>query len=164
MPNFMKYSDGKLVATGENLVEVTARATVREFRTAHPEAKACWDGEIEANQPALSGPAGSPLPQTLMVVREVLAERVRQYRVKGRTPQKDDAYEDGTLAQAAVFLVHRVFTTHNEIDGWPWPDNPPKPQCDRDNLVRATAMLIAEIESLDRKENRYTAHLNVGEL
>lgn len=95
--------------------------------------------------------------QTVNVIRNVFDERVRQYQEKGRTRDLDDAYFEGTLAHAAAYLIMRQFPDHvgvgNPID-WPWPDNMPKPRECREDLVRAAAMLIAEIESLDRKEGR----------
>lgn len=63
-----------------------------------------------------------PLKQTIMVSREVMYERARQYREKKRLPITDDTYFDGTLAHAAAYLILEAYPQtadgKNVID-WP---------------------------------------------
>lgn len=90
----------------------------------------------------------------------VLAERKRQIEKEDWTPEHDDEHQYGDLARAAACyaLGHRVkeyriysgaeFST----DVWPWDADSWKPKSPRENLVRAGALILAEIERLDRAQ------------
>lgn len=78
--------------------------------------------------------------------RDVLAERQRQISAEGFTPQLDDEYSDGQLARAAVCYV----LPKAPPEGWPWPAAWWKPGDRRRDLVKAGALILAEIERLDR--------------
>lgn len=102
------------------------------------------------------------------VIGDVIAERVRQMRVKGYTYEHDDEHMNREIARGAathvLHYVHRaVFAAaslaeYRMLAGAPkdcgWPDdwNDFEPSTPRADLVRAAAMIIAEIERLDRKE------------
>ena len=80
----------------------------------------------------------------------VFRERLRQIREKGYTPDHDDAYTNGELADAAIAYIEP-----DELAlKWPWAPDTFKPEGERRNLERAAALLIAEIERLDRAEGR----------
>lgn len=85
--------------------------------------------------------------------RSVLAERARQIAAEGWTPEKDDAYNPGVLAEAGgIYALHafdprRVKETP---EGWPWSPGWWKPKDPRTNLVKAGALILAEIERIDR--------------
>lgn len=85
--------------------------------------------------------------------RDVLAERRRQIEAEGWTPEHDDAYAEGDLAQAAGCYSLYAHCSEN-LDGspadWPWPEEWWKPAGSRRNLVKAGALILAEIERLDR--------------
>lgn len=98
---------------------------------------------------------------------DVISERQRQRAVEGWTPEQDDHYTDGELAAAACCYAYHGFSrqwlfnqdaenyrafAHNSY--WPWKESWWKPKSPRQDLVRATALLLAEIERLDRQ----TAH------
>lgn len=81
---------------------------------------------------------------------DVLAERRRQVEKEGRTALSDDQYTDNALANAAA-----AYALSHRFDGqmpnfWPWPGDFWKPKSRRHDLVRAGALIIAEIERLDR--------------
>lgn len=83
-------------------------------------------------------------------VHDVLAERKRQIQVEGFTPVHDDEYQPGTMADAAMaYLVSAQGRKDIALDYWPWRDGF-KPKNRRHDLVRAAALLIAEIERMDR--------------
>lgn len=103
---------------------------------------------------------------TALVARDVVAERERQKAVEGWTPEHDDAHTDFSLAKAAC--IYGVGAT---LDGpsrsvmdefgasgtpgwmkelWPWDIKWWKPTDRRRDLVKAAALIIAEIERLDR--------------
>ena len=99
--------------------------------------------------------------------RDVLAERRRQIEAEGWSPKHDDEHDAGQLALAAgsyaiVAGLHpnsrRAFASRNR-DGnlapwpnWPWSTLWWKPTDRRRDLVKAGALILAEIERLDRKE------------
>jgi hypothetical protein len=79
------------------------------------------------------------------VVNEIAAERRRQIEQEGWTTEHDDQHTDGSLADAAaVYLGAEV----------PWPASWSlewyKPKNYRRDLIRAGALIVAEIERLDR--------------
>lgn len=81
--------------------------------------------------------------------RDVLAERQRQIEELGWLHDHDDEYEQRELAVAAsCYAVANSGATMPPE--WPWPPEWWKPRDRRRNLVRAAALLLAEIERLDR--------------
>lgn len=92
-----------------------------------------------------------------MAACDVLTERERQVCEEGWTAQHDDRSTDGSLAKAAAcYTAFGVWTHEDRSDGvgppygWPWPRNWWKPKNRRRDLVRAAALILAEIERLDR--------------
>jgi hypothetical protein len=87
-------------------------------------------------------------------VQDVLAERHRQISSEGWTLEHDDKYCKDELADAAVCYA---CCEGGRAPGyppmmWPWSVDWWKPKDRRSNLIRATALLIAELERLDRQE------------
>ena len=84
---------------------------------------------------------------------DVLAERERQKNVEGWTAEHDDEHEDNQLAIAAA-----SYAAWGEKDYppliWPWGEKWWKPRDHRRNCVKAAALLIAEIERLDRASQK----------
>jgi hypothetical protein len=82
--------------------------------------------------------------------RDVLAERFRQISEEGFTPECDDAEsKKGELANAAAnYIVGSIVVEPV------WPFFRFKPTTRRRNLVKAAALIIAEIERLDRAEEK----------
>ena len=90
--------------------------------------------------------------------RDVLAERQRQVEVEGWTPEHDDEHSNGELADAAACYAatatayrmrdHSVLYTRL----WPWDLKwwKAKRGNRRRSLVKAGALILAEIERLDR--------------
>ncbi|WP_316391882.1 ead/Ea22-like family protein [Citrobacter farmeri] len=84
---------------------------------------------------------------------DVLAERSRQVTAEGWTPEHDDEHCNGELAMAAVCYINETGTVNRNGGkpwGWPWDASWWKPNTRRRNLVKATALLLAEIERIDR--------------
>ncbi|MEX3961066.1 hypothetical protein AB4Y42_02430 [Paraburkholderia sp. EG286B] len=96
--------------------------------------------------------ADKPVQRMSDAERDVHAERARQVTVEGWTPIHDDHHDLGQLASAGACyaLAHR----------WARRDSPPqpgdwnhawwKPTSWRRDLVKAGALIIAEIERIDR--------------
>lgn len=106
---------------------------------------------------------------------DVIAERTRQMTVEGLTPEHDDVHSDGEIARAAECYAHvgssGAFSKLAKSDkdqfgvvpnNWPWDDKWWKPKDKRSNLVRAAALLIAEIERIDRNEKPTIAAIRIG--
>lgn len=96
-------------------------------------------------------------------VRDVVAERRRQIEVEGWSSEHDDQHGDCALAEAAACyaLGAKLYTAPEYHDGhrviWPFDEEWWKPKDRRTNLVRAGALLVAEIERLDRLAMRAAA-------
>ncbi|MBB3591696.1 hypothetical protein FHX08_002040 [Rhizobium sp. BK529] len=118
---------------------------------------AAWEA-IQALKSAATPP---PVPQMLgTALLDVAAERRRQVEVEGWTPAHDDRHTDGSMAQAAAAYALKARSDESHANGvrirppYLWPDSWHvswwKPKDRRRDLVRAAALIIAEIERLDR--------------
>lgn len=92
------------------------------------------------------------------VILEVARERERQMTAEGWTPEHDDTHEAGQMAGAAACYTLTAVAHWGAgpaIDHlWPWARSWWKPKDKRNNLIRAAALLVAEIERLDRAKAR----------
>jgi hypothetical protein len=90
----------------------------------------------------------------------IAAERAAHISREGWTPEHDDEHNEGELAYAAACYA---FTAAEQVRGdatpfdqrapliyWPWDSKWWKPKDQRRNLVRAGALIAAEIDRLDR--------------
>lgn len=91
---------------------------------------------------------------TAAAIADIALERSRQVNEEGWTPEHDDQHTDGSLATAAA--VYATNAGDPQPDHWPpplaWPWDAEwwKPKDHRRDLVRAGALIVAEIERLDR--------------
>ncbi|HFI5595866.1 TPA: ead/Ea22-like family protein [Raoultella planticola] len=94
---------------------------------------------------------------------DVLAERQRQVTAEGWSPKHDDQYKNTELAFAAsCYAFHAAaaswdleddgipYDSHPAPKQWPWDPSWWKPTGARRDLVKAGALILAEIERLDR--------------
>jgi hypothetical protein len=97
-------------------------------------------------------PCPGPSPKVSDGVRDVLDERRRQIEAEGWTPEHDDEHTGGEIAAAAVCYAFTAVKSPHHINNliWPWPSYWWKPTDKRRNLVKAGALILAEIERLDR--------------
>jgi len=86
------------------------------------------------------------------VLDEVRVERVRQEREEGFSPAHDDAHEHSELAVAAAsYALFRASGRSLMAESiWPFGSKVWKPKDARRDLVRSAALIVAEIERLDR--------------
>lgn len=89
-------------------------------------------------------------------VLAIVAERRRQIEVEGFTAEHDDGYMPGTLARAAAAYCGQaawVWGGPYSIppDIWPWSIDWWKPEHPRRELVKAGALVLAELESIERR-------------
>lgn len=108
-------------------------------------------------------------PLETNAVRDVLAERRRQVEIEGWTPEHDDQHVAGGMAEAAACYATSArwwqmrWNPASVPDRmpWPWARRWWKPKGPREDLVRAAALILAEIERLDRAADR-EGPANVG--
>jgi hypothetical protein len=85
----------------------------------------------------------------MLVIDEIAAERHRQIEDEGWTPDHDDGHDRGELAMAAAcYCVPEI-----QEAMWPWEFKWWKRKDYRRNLIRAAALIVAEIERLDRRQS-----------
>ena len=92
------------------------------------------------------------------VIEEIAAERERQKSVEGWTAEHDDRHKREEMASAAACYamspIDRGLTmplVGNVLSRiWPWDWNWWRPKDRRRDLVKAAALIVAEIERLDR--------------
>ncbi len=90
------------------------------------------------------------------VILEISRERERQMSAEGWTYEHDDQHSAGELADAAACYAHPAPHGVRPQAGpppklWPWSLVWWKPKDRRSNLIRSAALIVAEIERLDRK-------------
>lgn len=85
---------------------------------------------------------------------DVIAERHRQVEAEGWTPEHDDARDQFDLAEAAACYCLSAAGYEGDDAAitrlWPWLDEWWKPTTPRRDLVKAAALILAEIDRLDR--------------
>ena len=88
----------------------------------------------------------------LTVLDEIAVERRRQVEVEGWTPEHDDAHwRLGHMAfAAACYATHAGDVPCETPRQWPWESKWWKPTTRRRDLIKAGALIVAEIERLDR--------------
>lgn len=93
---------------------------------------------------------GQMLEQANGIAAELLAERKKQVK-KGYTPDHDDEHGPRQLINAALsYALADISHKSSPPTLWPWEDEAWKPRDLRSNLIRATALLVAAIEAMDR--------------
>lgn len=98
-------------------------------------------------------PQTDPRDEVSDAAHHVLAERQRQISAEGWTTAHDDQHDCGELASAAACYAAftAAFPAGDPSSYWPWSKDWWKPSDDkRRNLVKAGALILAEIERLDR--------------
>jgi hypothetical protein len=94
------------------------------------------------------------------IIEEIKEERLRQVGKEGYDPAHDDEHTDGSIANAAA---HYACTFPMPVGGidckgviplWPWGKeyDKKKKKSRRDQLKVAAALIVAEMERLDRAE------------
>ena len=91
----------------------------------------------------------------MTVIDEIAAERKRQIEVEGWTAEDDDEEINGELARAAACyaLFNSEGIDEQRIAGlwhWSWDWAWWKPTTPRRDLIKAAALIVAEIDRLDR--------------
>lgn len=154
---------GRLVSTSGN-VERILRAAANDLAAAISAAK-----PTPANVAAPAAPAvDAPVKILSQAARDVLAERRRQVEAEGWTSEHDDQHDEGEMCFAAAGYaavasdnlqaisrdIDRDLTLDDNVyppTNYPWPRSWEfKPCTPRRALVKAGALILAEIERIDR--------------
>lgn len=133
-----------------------------------------WNTRIPVRARAVTVPLylHPPAWLTSAAIRGIAAERERQKTAENWTPEHDDRHADGSLSRAAAcYAAHasafqRVGYANGSRDvsvetyrsyphargqfGWPWDGEWWKPTVPRRDLEKAGALIVAEIERIDR--------------
>jgi hypothetical protein len=101
----------------------------------------------------------------MTILEEVAAERRRQI-AEGYDAAHDDRHKDGSIARAAgAYALHeqsalvllgppsRPYRSRmvSAVWWWPWNQESYQPGAPRERLIKAAALIVAEIERLDRQ-------------
>ncbi|MER9937468.1 hypothetical protein [Mesorhizobium sp. M0088] len=122
--------------------------------------------DLIASVAALStAPSGDGVPGMVLdpAIADVAAERRRQIEAEGWTAKHDDDHDKGEMARAAACYaladIRSATVGPYDIENrmWPWDLSWWKPSSPRRNLVKAGALIAAEIERLDRLSTASTA-------
>jgi hypothetical protein len=106
-----------------------------------------------------SDPAFDKGPELTQAAFDVIGERFRQLDDEGFSCERDSSYQRGELAAAAaayasvaatVISEGKTNTSHMLTTAWPFDRTWWKPTTPRRDLVKAGALILAEIERLDR--------------
>lgn len=99
---------------------------------------------------------------TFRAAFDVVKERIRQVMVERWSASHDDEHSNRELAKAAASYAYEAGRTDHQrkLDegtlplSWPWANKWWKPTTRRRDLVKAAALILAEIERLDRQAER----------
>ncbi|MEQ0965044.1 hypothetical protein [Pseudomonas aeruginosa] len=115
------------------------------------------DTRIMAERQLLAVLAAAPGTEVPQAWLDVQAERRRQITAEGWTPEHDDEHSHGQIARAAACYALAGSSAPNDGTAallvslaWPWDQQWWKPTSARRDLIKAGALILAEIERLDR--------------
>jgi hypothetical protein len=157
----------KIQRVGRDRVSSSIVLILRPVDSELPEIEESFDPLVTDRMPSLP-----PLydPRKTKAFEDVVAERLRQVHALGWSLEHDDEHSDESIAKAAACYAmppssrkmvtrstapfgvapDRGDVTYQQPAQWPWGRGSYKPGPRRDELVKATAMMLAEIERFDR--------------
>lgn len=117
-----------------------------------------------------------PNRTTVELLWEIGSERQRQISVEGWTPEHDDRHDCDELSKAAAcYCIDNTHVSRGwddpgidaggascRIKLWPWDREFWKPKHKRRNLIKAAALIVAEIERIDRASAALEADIASG--
>ena len=153
-------------AIADAVARISATTVALSGETPEELRRAIADRVADLGKPTNRAAVEVPAAEGSAAMRDVAAERRRQIEVEGWTPEHDDKHRSGGMAVAAACYalagtmpdrpLGEILTKLWVWTGWAiswW-----KPKDRRHNLIRAGALILAEIERLDRAENKASRH------
>lgn len=143
--------------------DIIRRAAMRAYGEAHPQSPALphQDSKVQKKWWGIARAALSALPFMSTGIAAIAAERKRQIEAEGFTPEHDDEHDAGELSgaasayalSAACQLSPYTMPLDEVPDAFPhtWSQKWWKPGTAREDLVRAGALIAAEIDRIDRE-------------
>ena len=162
---------GNVAVTPEN-VHPSHDVRVDGIYISDPRCQKCRVSAVDDDKARLLTPCEPNRPQQIKSISaamvSIVDERIRQIEVEGWTPEHDDEHEMGELARAAACYAVGEMIADEATGGsvWPWSDDwwkPTWPIDRRRELVKAGALIVAEIERLDRSALRARKDRGDGE-
>lgn len=163
----MQYTPGKIpkfiadVDTFHDNAEANA-AFIAAARTAVPallDALESAEGRIGELERQLAEAREANMDMLPKAALDIIVERKRQIEAEGWTPAHDAAHRNGELAGAAAcYIMNNLDIGDTQLgrntkrmceDLWPWARSWWKPSSRRRDLIKAGALIVAEIERLD---------------
>lgn len=142
-------ADGKQADECSIEVWERARAALRQ----DAQSAGVTGGESEAR-----GSANDYAALTREVIEAIVSERTRQKTEEGHWPNGDNNYRQEELARAAAVYANpeiwNVFGASRV--GWPWRADSYKPTTRRRDLIKAAALIVAQLER-DHRASETTA-------
>lgn len=141
----------------ENLVQAAAeyenncdRLVAKKIRVELERAKQAIRDAITTQPQASTEP--SSVTEGMRGAADITAERQRQVAAEGWSPDHDDEHADHQIPLAALcYLYASIYDPGSFVFRyWPWDQAWWKPADARRNLVKAGALIAAEIDRLDR--------------
>ncbi|WP_223226804.1 hypothetical protein [Klebsiella michiganensis] len=131
------------------LAKMNSMPVATVFKSSEGHAKVIMDGGLPQGYSDVYRHAQPD--QESHTITDVIAERQRQQSVKGFSVEQDDTYVGFQLSAAAICYIEPMEAENY----WPadWYDDSFKPTDTRRNLIKAAALVIAEIERIDRKSD-----------
>lgn len=118
---------------------------------------------IDGEEQALDAP--ETVSALSAAARDVLAERRRQIEAEGWSPEHDDEHSENEMALAAACYAMSAggYAKGKVPPVWPLMKEWWKPSTPRRDLVKAGALILAEIERLDRAGSEIAAAIALAE-
>lgn len=93
------------------------------------------------------------MTKSITIINEILHERERQVTDEGYLTENDDKYDRHQLIKATIaYCLNAIEERLPAMCWWPWHEETFKPTVPRRDLVKAAALIVAEIERLDRRD------------
>ena len=154
----------QLVEFAKAMIQASPTPPVQPMGDVARLATRLWNSRDEWACPAdIARMLSTPVDPISQAACDVLTERQRQISAEGWTPAHDDGHANGSLSAAASTYALAASDKLNpdqrgvEFGGgrrgpstWPWSRDWWKPGPPRRMLVKAGALILAEIERLDR--------------
>lgn len=141
------FTKEQLIASAHARIEFAEMMLAGELE---PLKERTWSIELELARIALASLEAEAVAFNPAIL-DVASERQRQMSIEGWTSEHDDAYQNSELADAAACYA---INAHNQGFStpahWPWDPEWWKQSGARRDLVKAGALILAEIERIDR--------------